>query len=350
MSNLKNQKILCFFLLLFIFVGKIQAKNPIFQDTIRHKIKKGETLTAIVSKYDVTGTDILKWNKKIKKLDQIRANDVLIIVQDNKKANNTAKSDNKTDTKTNNTADTAPKSSQNQTSNTGEPLLAIKYRVKYGELLGTIAKKFNTTSEAIQEASGLESINSIKVGTELTIYPKNNQGQVIYDFGEKKTQENSSQNETPKTQVSENQVVEQNTSPKTGTLNDIQMVDYMVKEGDVLGKLAQRYGTTVLKIQETNLIMHPKDLKVGMKIKIPATKIPEPEVPKTNTENQKVLMSDAEKLALGEPVDYTVRTNDTIESIAKKFGINPDDIRKDNDITDDKNLKIGMKLLIFKRN
>ncbi len=348
MSKLKNQKILCFFLLLFVLIGKIQAKNPIFQDTIRHKIKKGETLTAIVSKYDVTGTDILKWNKKIKKFDQIKANDVLIIVRDNKKANNTAK----TDIKTNPTNDTAPKSSQNnsQNSTSSAPLLAIKYRVKYGELLGTIAKKFNTTSEAIQESSGLESINSIKVGTELTIYPKNNQGEAIFDFGEKNSAGNSSQNETPKTQVSENQGIDQTVPTKTGLLNDIQMVDYTVKDGDVLGKLAQRYGTTVLKIQQENLIMHPKDLKVGMKIKIPATKIPEPEVPKTNTESQKPLMSDAEKLALGEPVEYTVRMNDTVESIAKKFGINPDDIRKDNDITDDKNLKMGMKLLIFKRN
>lgn len=349
MSNLKNQKIFCFFLLSFIFLGKAQAKNPIFQDTIRHKIKKGETLTAIVAKYDVTGTDILKWNKKIKKLDQIKANDVLLIVRDSKKANYTAKTDDKAEKKPNNTNDTPPKSSQGNAPSTGSPLLAIKYRVKYGELLGTIARKFNTTSEAIQEASGLESINSIKVGTELTIYPKNNQGQPIYDFGEKTAQGNNTQNEIPKTQVTENQDSNQNKPPKTGVLNDIQMIDYIVKEGDVLGKLAQSYGTTVLKIQETNLIMHPKDLKVGMKIKIPASKIPEPEVPKT-AETSSVSKSDAEKLALGEPVDYTVRMNDTVESIANKFGINPDDIRKDNDITDDKNLKIGMKLLIFKRN
>jgi putative chitinase len=45
------------------------------------------------------------------------------------------------------------------------------YVVQVGDVLGTIAKKFGTTVEAIAEANGITDQNLIRIGQELVIPP-----------------------------------------------------------------------------------------------------------------------------------------------------------------------------------
>lgn len=51
------------------------------------------------------------------------------------------------------------------------------------------------------------------------------------------------------------------------------MATYIVKKGDTLSKIAERYNTTVSAIQNTNkqLIKNVNDIRVGWKLNIPET-------------------------------------------------------------------------------
>jgi LysM repeat protein len=57
---------------------KPQTPPPVRKE-IRHKVKRGETLQSIASKYKVSTKDLMGWNKSIKK-KPIRPGDTLIIV------------------------------------------------------------------------------------------------------------------------------------------------------------------------------------------------------------------------------------------------------------------------------
>ncbi|MBR1997718.1 MAG: LysM peptidoglycan-binding domain-containing protein [Akkermansia sp.] len=48
-------------------------------------------------------------------------------------------------------------------------------------------------------------------------------------------------------------------------------LDYTIKSGDTLSKLQRKFGTTVAAIQKLNQMGNSTNLRVGQKIKIPAT-------------------------------------------------------------------------------
>ena len=99
---------------------------------------------------------------------------------------------------------------------------------------------------------------------------------------------------------------------------------YIVKKGDTLSKIASKYGTTYQVLASYNNIKNPNKIYVGQVIKIPSSN-----EEKTNT--------------------YIVEKDDTLINIAKKYNINWKDLyEKNKDIVGDNPdlIKPGMKLII----
>ena len=115
----------------------------------------------------------------------------------------------------------------------------VKHRVRTGETLSTIARKYRTSMSKIARANKIYKRNYIVAGTILKIPQK---GTIIPE----PKKYNKSKYEQPSTHV--------------------------VKSGDSLWIIARRYSTTTKKIQETNNLSSTK-LHIGQVLKIPGRNI-----------------------------------------------------------------------------
>lgn len=119
------------------------------------------------------------------------------------------------------------------------------------------------------------------------------------------------------------------------TTSDAQ-VRYRVKNGDYLGKIANKYGVKVSQIKRWNN-MRSNNLKIGQRLTI------YPRKPVDATEPEK-----KQKAIPAGSATYTVQEGDSLWKIANKFpGVSVENIRLWNDIRGNK-LKPGMKLVVGK--
>ena len=116
------------------------------------------------------------------------------------------------------------------------------------------------------------------------------------------------------------------TIPSSSGTNPNNMFMYTVKSGDTLYSIAQKYGTTVKAIQDLNYLKS-NSLTVGQVLRIPETYTPE------------------EEMILPSYINYTVKSGDTLYSIAKNNNISVDTLVKDNALVDN-NLRLGQNLKI----
>jgi len=113
------------------------------------------------------------------------------------------------------------------------------YRVRSGDFLGSIARKYGVRVSQIKQWNGLRS-NNLKIGQRLTVYPRGSVGAT-----------SSSKSQTASTKSSSG-------SGKT----------YTVRSGDSLWTIAQKFsGVSVQNIKDWNGISGT-NLKPGMKLKI----------------------------------------------------------------------------------
>lgn len=157
----------------------------------KYTVKAGDTLYSIAKKYNVTVAALAKANN-ITNYNLIRVGQVLTIPG-----------------KT-----TAP------------PATSVKYTVKAGDTLYSIAKKYNVTVAALAKANNITNYSLIRVGQVLTI-------------------------------------------PGKTTAPPATSVKYTVKAGDTLYSIARTYKTTVAKIAAANKITNVNSLRVGQVLVIP---------------------------------------------------------------------------------
>jgi len=124
-----------------------------------------------------------------------------------------------------------------------------KHRVVKGESLSGIARRYRTSVRAIMAMNGLRSRHYIKVGWKLKIPTRRQYASL-----------------------------ERISSPVPGLKKKENLVEYLVRKGDSLWRIANRFGTTTKAIQSVNklndtylrigqVLMIPQDLSVFMEIK-----------------------------------------------------------------------------------
>lgn len=155
------------------------------------------------------------------------------------------------------------------------------YTVKSGDSLWSIAQKYNTTVNELKSLNGLTS-NNLQVGQILKVPGAS----------------------TP-------------TTPTTPSGNT-----YTVKSGDSLWSIAQSYNTTVNTLKSLNGLTS-NDLQIGQTLKLPGN------IGETPVESN----------------TYTVKAGDSLWSIANKYGITVNELKRLNNLTSD-NLTIGQALRV----
>lgn len=187
----------------------------------------------------------------------------------------------------------------------------IVYVVKNGDYLGRIASRNRCTVAQIKRWNGLKS-NNIRVGQRLVIYR-----------GGGGPSTSSSSSSTAAAAPSSSSSSTQSSTP-TGT--------YTVKSGDTLSGIATRHGVTVNQLKQWNGLTS-NNIRVGQKLKL----------------NSSSSASSASASSSGDYSTYTVKSGDSLYSIAKNYsGVSAQDIMNFNGMSSSK-IKPGMKIKIPKK-
>lgn len=162
----------------------------------------------------------------------------------------------------------------------------ISYTVKAGDNLYNIAKKYNTTVDKIKRDNNLQS-NNLTIGKILLIEDTSDQSTIEECFGE--------EYEAPSSNIT-----------------------YTVQKGDSLYSIANKYNTTVNEIKSLNNLTS-NNLSIGQQLRIP-----------TNASGN---------------ITYTVQKGDNLYSIARKYNTTVNEIKRKNNLTSN-DLSIGQQLII----
>ncbi|MDR1466963.1 MAG: LysM peptidoglycan-binding domain-containing protein [Oscillospiraceae bacterium] len=229
----------------------------------------------------------------------------------------------------------------------------LVYTVKAGDSLWSIAQQFGTTVDVIKELNGLEN-NNLTIGQQLKIPGTNDGGTtpdyIIHVVRSGDTLWNLAQRYG--TTVDAIRALNNLTSDALSLGQELKIPNassgggggttptptpdytiYVVKSGDTLWNLAQRYGTTVDAIRALNNLTSDA-LSLGQELKIPnsptsnESRIIENERPKEKNNQQ-----------------YVVKNGDTLWKLAQKYGTTVSDIKSASRISSD-NLSIGQRLTI----
>jgi murein DD-endopeptidase MepM/ murein hydrolase activator NlpD len=163
------------------------------------------------------------------------------------------------------------------------PTSSGAYVVKEGETLGGIANRTGVSASAIAKANGLKEPYSVRIGQKLVIPGKSSP---------------------------------QHTESSADDRIPVGATEYVVKEGETLGGIANRAGVARIVIAEANGLREPYEVQAGQKLIIPRQRT------------------------------HVVKAGETGFDIAYQYGIPFGRIAVANGLASDATLKVGQKLLI----
>lgn len=139
----------------------------------------------------------------------------------------------------------------------------VYHRVKSGDMLGTIARKYGTSVNEICRLNGIKSTTTLRIGQSLrvstTAEPKTTQASQAGQADTPKTT-------TVKASTAAVAALPENTSTTINT-EEKDPVYHKIQQDDTLGALAIKYGTTVEKLCQLNGITRTTVLRLGRKIR-----------------------------------------------------------------------------------
>lgn len=203
-----------------------------------YTVQKGDNLSSIAQKYDITVSDIKEWNK-------LKSNSLALGKSLKVKSKESVLKLSK-DIKT--SPELIRKSSEDAIAsvhNADQREIEVEYIVKSGDNLGSIANKFGITLPELKEWNNLTS-NNLALGKTLIVSKKEN---AIVETNS----------------VASNSIDSfKKKSPSAKSMQE----DYFVKKGDSLYSISKKYpGVTISDIKKWNGIKD-EDIKPGMKLKI----------------------------------------------------------------------------------
>lgn len=191
-----------------------------------------------------------------------------------------------------------------------EPPKETVYVVKEGDSLWSISQKFGVSLGEIAKLNNISLSKILQIGDELRIPLKSQDSSTSKE----------SRKQTPSTQGG-------------GRV-------YRVKAGDSLWLIARRFGVKAEDIAKANGISLEKKLQIGENLLIPSS---------SSKQAIQIIASQKAMTSKTSPkkgILYSVRKGDSLWTIAKKYGVSAENIAKANNISLNKTLQIGEKLII----
>ncbi len=198
----------------------------------------------------------------------------------------------------------------------------VRHRIKKGETLSSIAAKYGVSRYAIQETNKLKSKSLLIAGRELTIPVPSNYAA-------------SKNNATTKTREY---------TAKSSV--------YTVQRGDNLWAIANAFGTSIDQLRRENYMEASARIYVGQKLKIPAdaSKLEDKNTyaatPAPASKDNKPSEAKQKSTTASAPATHTVRSGETLSTIARKYGTTVSTLRKWNDMGSSNRIRAGQVLQV----
>ncbi|WP_162255664.1 LysM peptidoglycan-binding domain-containing protein, partial [Liquorilactobacillus uvarum] len=234
-----------------------------------YTVKSGDTLTGIASTYSTTVSKIVSLNS-ISNANFIYVGQSLLVLKASSSSSTSG-------------------SSSSTTNSSGT------YTVKSGDTLSSIAGTFSTTVNTLVSLNNISNPNYIYVGQALRI-------------------SNSASSSSSTSSASTN---------SNGT--------YTVKSGDTLSSIARTYSTTVSTLASLNDISNTNYIYIGQKLRV---------------SNSTSSSSSTSSTSTNSSGTYTVKSGDTLSSIARTYSTTVSSLASLNDISNTNYLYVGQKLTV----
>lgn len=228
-----------------------------------------------------------------------------------------------------------------------------EYRIRRGDSLYTIARKFRTTVAYLRDLNDIPRKKRLKVGSRISVPDRTSR------IGKGST-----------ASVRADKPIIAADAPSPGTLAGVaQSADgiskfYIVQSGDSLFSIAMKYNTTVENLKKINSIRRGRVLKVGAKIKLPGNPA---DVNKESDEKSQNTQDSTQKkystakrsvaVAKGKPIKkqavlktkktyHIVRRGENLEKIASRYEVELADIKAKNKIKNSSKILVGQRLIV----
>ncbi len=257
---------------------KIPEKKR-YSGYIKYKVKRGDTLSEIAQKFGVSVKEIARLNN-LKKPYRLRAGQILKIPKKYSKSKKKSKVE------------------------------AYRiYKVRKGDSLIRIAKKFGVSTKEIIKANNLKKPYRLKAGQKLKIPIKYASNSKRY-----KTRKTKSKRDYSYSYCSRK---------------------YRVKPGDTLSEIAQKFGVSVKTLKRINGLKS-STLRVGQILCVKKV-------------TKRVYRGSSGRIVKTKYIKYKVKPGDSLIKIAKKFRVYTKDIIKANKLKKPYHLRVGQVLKIPKK-
>ncbi len=287
---------------------------------VEHKVKKGQTLSHLSHRYGVPISAIMDLNGLTNR-HRLSIGQRLIIPANERIAQKS------------NSQVSSPKVNRKESGTS-------TYTVRKGDTLAKLASKFSTTVNEIKRLNGLKNPHRIGVGQKLKIPSASMSSGGLFKEHMVKRGENLSYlaqkyGASVSTIMSVNNLSNKHVL-KIGqrllipTSSDVTMQTYKVKKGDTLSDLASKFGSSAQEIKKINGLNNPHYIKRGQRLKIPSRN-----------------GNGGEEKTNGRWITYVVKKGDSLWKIARAFGILMDKLVQWNNLGAPSNLKVGDKIKVF---
>ena len=218
---------------------------------------------------------------------------------------------------------------------TVKKIKTVEYVVKEGDILYSIAHAHHTTIDELRSANNLEKGAIIRVGQKLkvpvdTYFPdgKSKSAKTAHRGGKSTIRKEAAKRERR---------------------------EYVVKPGDTLSTLAEKFGLKTVELAKANGFENPSSalIKVGQKLRIPSAGAKGESLSrkrrlsgKKRVEEKGDIESVVRTVVEKRELTHTVKRGDTLAKIAHKYGVKIADIRRENSLKKGSVIREGQKLKI----
>lgn len=228
-----------------------------------------------------------------------------------------------------------------------------EYRIRRGDSLYTIARKFRTTVAYLRDLNDIPRKKRLRIGSRISVPDRTPR---VTKVSYKTSAGKSLASNQKKTEGAI-----QNVTPVVEGISKF----YIVQSGDSLFSIAMKYNTTVENLKKLNSIRRGRILKVGAKIRLPAdvsdndnggaTKKSQ----SSRDSTQKKINKNKRQIAVArnvrvkakskkrpQKIYHIVKRGENLEKIANRYDIDLSDIKSKNKIKNSSKILVGQRILI----
>jgi membrane-bound lytic murein transglycosylase D len=299
------------------------ADSYVVSRTKYHKVRRGDNLSEIADRYNVSIAEIKRWNKLKGNKAPLGRN--LKIVVDERVAIREKKEKTKPTIVADTTSTVAVAEVKEPKAFREEKVASIKevtkfHKVRKGDNLGEIADKYGVSIADVKKWNKLKS-NNVPLGKNLKIVKEE---RVVT---------------TVKKEIKSDRAIaasDRNKKDEVADTADKASDFYIVQKGDNLSAIARKNNVSIEDLKKWNNLSD-NNIKLETKLKVSdiangETEVAEQEAPRTEIRS----------------IDYIVQKGDNLGLIAKKNSVAVSDLKEWNELEDD-NIQPGNKLIVGKK-